>query len=219
MIERDSTHPFINISAVQHQPVVTAPFPHLVIPNFINLAFLPALITTFPVINKRGSIPVTSINLSSIFQQFVAELQGDALRQIIAEKFAINLEDKPPMLTLRGYTTTRDGYIHTDSKDKLITILLYMNPSWSTTDGNLRLLNSKKSLEDYFLEVPAQAGTCLIFAVTPNCWHGHKPFIGKRLSMQLNYLTSQKALRKHYNLHKFTAFIKKKLNLTAKEIM
>jgi SM-20-related protein len=212
MINRNSTQTFINTDQLQQQAVVIAPFPHLVIPNFINLNYLPNLISEFPTITKRGSVPVASVNLSTTFQQFVSELQGDVLKQIIAEKFAINLADKPPMLTLRGYTTTRDGYIHTDSKDKLITLLLYMNPTWDTTEGNLRLLNSNQSLEDYFLEIPANPGTCLIFAVTPNCWHGHKPFIGKRLSMQLNYLTNQKALRKHHNLHSFTALIKKKLS-------
>ena len=103
----------------------------------------------------------------------------------------MDLKDKPTLLTLRGHTTTRDGYIHTDSKDKLITLLLYLNPTWDTHDGKLIAEQQKLTGRLFSGSAATLAGTCLLFAVTPNCWHGHKPFIGKRLSMQLNYLTGQ----------------------------
>jgi SM-20-related protein len=201
---------FLNLTSLEQTPVVETPFPYLVITDFIKPKYLPALIEAFPSFNGRGSIPAASVKAKPVFQQFIDELQGPELKQTIARKFAIDLENKPTMLTLRGYTNERDGHIHTDSKDKLMTLLLYINPNWDSETGKLRLLNSKNSLDDYAVEVSPLAGTCLIFKVTPNCWHGHKPFIGKRLSLQLNYVTDDTALSRHHNRHRLTAILKEK---------
>ena len=64
------------------------------------------------------------------FARLAAELEGDALRQAIAEKFAIDLDGRPTMITVRGHSDGKDGRIHTDSATKLITLLLYLNPVW-----------------------------------------------------------------------------------------
>ena len=36
------------------------------------------------------------------------------------------------MVTARGQSAARDGQIHTDSRTKLITVLIYMNNSWES---------------------------------------------------------------------------------------
>jgi len=200
---------FINIEALQKATLKNEPFPYCVIPAFIKPEYLKPLTENFPDIKYRGSIPTNALSPNSIFHQFVEELQGSDLKEVIAEKFEINLEGKPTMLTLRGATSKRDGKIHTDSKSKLITVLLYMNSTWESAEGKLRLLKNPHSLEDYVEEISPLAGTCLIFKVTPNCWHGHTPFVGKRLSLQLNYLASDTALNKHLNHHRFTAWLKR----------
>jgi SM-20-related protein len=201
---------FINHAALEQAMLKNEPFPYLVIPQFLKPECVSELVKNFPAIANRGSIPADAVQGSGIFKQFIDEMQGPVLRNWIAEKFSIDLKDKPTMLTLRGQTTERDGYIHTDSKSKLITVLVYMNETWDDEGGKLRLLKNKHSLEDYVEEVPALAGTCVMFKVTPNCWHGHKPFIGKRLSMQLNYLAGDAALTKHLNHHRLTAWLKKR---------
>lgn len=205
----ESFESFINFDALQQAQLKQQPFPYLVIPNFINQTYLSALAERFPDISHRGSIPATSVHAEPLFQQFLKELEGNDLKQMIAEKFDMTLQDKPTMLTLRGYTTEKDGRIHTDSKSKLITVLIYMNETWNEEGGKLRLLNNQHSLDDYVEEVAPLAGTCIMFKVTPNCWHGHKPFDGKRLSLQLNYLANDAALNKHLNHHRFTALLKK----------
>jgi SM-20-related protein len=201
----------INFAAIEQASLKLEPFPYVVIPHFLKTDYLPSLIENFPTITHRGSIPASSINQQSLFDQLIKELNGAELKQIIANKFTMDLETKPSMLTLRGNTTERDGVIHTDSKSKLITLLLYMNPSWESEGGKLRLLKNKHSLDDYVEEISPLAGSCVIFKVTPNCWHGHKPFVGKRLSLQLNYLAGEAALVKHQNHHRFTAWLKRLL--------
>lgn len=204
-----ATASLLDLTALAQTPTHWSPFPYSITPNFIQSEQLSTLVNEFPAIASRGSIPATSLVCTPAFQQLLTELEGPALRQAIAEKFSIDLTGKPTMLTLRGYTTERDGMIHTDSKSKLITVLLYMNATWDTEHGKLRLLNSKDSLDDYVAEISPLAGNCLIFKVTPNGWHGHHPFVGKRLSLQLNYLTGDTALTKHLNHHRLTAFFKR----------
>jgi hypothetical protein len=200
---------YINFNALQQAAVQETPFPYMIIPNFINPIHLDNLVQNFPLIAHRGSIPASAVNCQPAFQKFIAELEGETLKQCIAQKFALNLQQKPAMLTLRGHTTERDGQIHTDSKDKLITLLLYMNPQWDTENGKLRLLNDAASLDNYAAEISPLAGSCVIFKVTANCWHGHKPFNGNRLSLQLNYVTGEAAQAKHLNHHRFSAWLKR----------
>ncbi len=39
-------------------------------------------------------------------------------------------------------------------------------------------------------------GKLLVFKVTPNCWHGHYPFEGKRKTLQVNNVTSTDVIKK-----------------------
>ena len=88
------------------------------------------------------------------------------------------------MLTLRAWTTERDGQIHCDSTAKRVTVLLYLNPSsevWGQHEGCLRLLRGPRDLEDYAVEVPPVNGTLLVFPNSAQSWHGHKVFTGPAL--------------------------------------
>jgi hypothetical protein len=58
------------------------------------------------------------------------------------------------------------------------------------------------------VEIPPSLGTCFIFRVTDNCWHGHKIFKGVRRAIQLNYLTDEAALKQHRSRHNITAKLK-----------
>ena len=120
----------------------------------------------------------------------------------------MDLRDRPPMLTVRGRTGKKDGRIHTDSKSKLVTVLLYLNRGWSAPEGRLRLLYNDHDLTRYAAEISPDAGRCLIFKVTPNCWHGHEPFDGERRTIQLNYVASEEARERDLKRHRFSAFLK-----------
>lgn len=201
----------LDIEAVEKAELVQEPFPYMIIDNIIQPQAFKEVIATFPSIQKRGSFPLSSLTYEGAFAQFLSELQDPALKILIAERFEMDLEDKATMVTLRGQTTERDGQIHIDSKSKLITLLVYLNEKWESRDGCLRLLYNNKDLIPYAAEVPPVAGRCLIFKVTPNCWHGHTPFVGERRSIQLNYVTSEEAAERHLKRHKLSAFLKKLL--------
>ena len=111
-------------------------------------------------------------------------------RGAVEKKFGIDLEQRPTMCTVRGCLQKKDGGIHTDSKTKIITVLLYLNEHWSEEGGRLRLLRNGTDLESYAAEVPPTDGTLLLFLRSNNSWHGHKPYEGPRRAVQFNSVTS-----------------------------
>ena len=62
----------------------------------------------------------------------------------------------------------------------MLTGLIYLNESWDSPGGRLRLLRNAHDFEDYIAEVPPIGGTLLMFKHADNSWHGHKPFSGVR---------------------------------------
>lgn len=201
----------LRLSALQQTPVAPLPYPYLVVPQIIKEEYLPRLIADFPDIQHPGSIPVAEANGGPLFHALIEELEGDAMRRVIAEKFRLDLDGLPVFTTLRGVMRNRDGAIHRDSKTKVITALLYFNETWDQPGGRLRILHGNNNLHDYAAEIAPTAGRMLLFKVTDNCWHGHAPVEGKRLSIQMNYLTGKAARGKHAFLHSLSAKIKKRL--------
>jgi len=199
----------LNLQALKNATQHQEPFPYMIIDNIIIPERLTAVLESFPVLSNRGSFPLNALSCSGAFGTLMEELQHPDLRKIIAERFQMDLEEKPPMITVRGHTTERDGQIHVDSVSKLITFLLYLNPNWEAPGGRLRLLYNKRDLAPYAAEIAPEAGRCLIFKVTPNCWHGHEVFTGERRSIQLNYVTSDAARERHLKVHRFSSFLKK----------
>ena len=162
----------------------------------------------FPSINKGGSFPSDSVSYGKSIQSLIDSLEGDQMRAILENKFQVDLKDKPVVSTFRGYSRMKDGKIHSDSKTKIITVLLYLNENWDESIGLLRMLKEKDNIDNYIIEIPASMGSMVAFKVTNNCWHGFIPFEGKRCSIQLNYLY-QEALSQHNFRHKLSSFFKK----------
>ena len=162
----------------------------------------------FPSINKGGSFPSDSVSYGKSIQSLIDSLEGDQMRAILENKFQVDLKDKPVVSTFRGYSRMKDGKIHSDSKTKIITVLLYLNENWDESIGLLRMLKEKDNIDNYIIEIPASMGSMVAFKVTNNCWHGFIPFEGKRCSIQLNYLYTE-ALSQHNFRHKLSSFFKK----------
>jgi SM-20-related protein len=202
----------LDIDGLQRTPVVTEPYPHLILPGFVRGPARAALARDFPQIDKAGSFPVDDLRFGPAFADFIAELEGPALRAAFAEKFAVDLSGRPTMITVRGQARAADGRIHTDSRTKIITVLIYMNESWEADGGRLRLLRSPDRLDDAVAEVPPAAGTLLAFLNTPHSWHGHAPVSGPRRVIQLNWVTSDAVVRRERLRHGLSARVKRLLS-------
>jgi hypothetical protein len=202
----------LDYAALRATPIGTDPFPHVVVPNFVPPAPLRAVLADLPPLNKPGSFPADAVRAGPAADALMKALEGPELREAIAEKFSLDLDHSPTMLTVRGCTSARDGRIHCDSTAKRVTVLLYLNQdtdAFGEHDGCLRLLRGPHDLEDYAVEVPPVNGTLLVFPNGPTSWHGHKTFEGPRYSMQLNYMTTGRKARSELRRHRFSAFFKR----------
>lgn len=202
----------VDFAALRAARVAEDPFPHIIVPHFVPSSALRQVIADFPALGKRGSFPVSAVHLGPAARTLTEELESETLRTALANLFNMDLTDSPTMLTLRSWTSERDGRIHCDSAAKRMTALLYLNPagdSWQEHQGCLRLLRGPGNLDDYVTEIPPVDGTLLVFRNGPHAWHGHKIFTGQRFSIQLNYMTTDAKARSELRRHRISAFLKR----------
>ena len=198
---------YLRLEALRTTPLESEPFPHLVVPGFVSAEGLAAINADYPKISSPGSFPTDQVTFGPAFQRLLDELEGEDFREAFEQKFNVDLAGKPTITTVRGRCDAADGKIHTNSKTKIITVLIYMNPSWENSGGRLRLLRSANDLNDIIVEVPPVAGTLLAFKRSNNSWHGHELFSGERRVIQFNWLTSagnrQIAMLRHHTSASF----------------
>jgi hypothetical protein len=199
----------IDLAAFTAAPLQRDPFDHVIVPGFVPAEALDAVARDFPAVDRPGSFPIESFPYGAGFQRLLDAMHDPAVTDAMAAKFAIDLTGRPIMVTARGRCRPTDGKIHTDSKDKLVTVLIYLNSGWQDSGGRLRLLRRPDDLEDYAVEVPPDAGTLLAFRCTPNAWHGHKPFEGERRAIQINWVSSGFYRWREHARHRLSAWTKR----------
>ncbi|GAA5442958.1 hypothetical protein Misp06_01134 [Microbulbifer sp. NBRC 101763] len=198
----------LTIDQLDRAEVKTSPYPHFYLERSLASDDATALIKEFPSLQKGGSFNIADVEASDRLRHFIQQFDSAKIRKILGEKFDLDLSDKPMMATLRGYSRAKDGRIHTDSKSKLITVLIYLNEEWPSPTGRLRILRNGDDMEDYTDELIPGPGSLLAFKVTDNCWHGYPSFEGKRQSIQINFLTGDRAKNKHQFFHGISAKLK-----------
>ncbi|MFN0043724.1 MAG: 2OG-Fe(II) oxygenase [Alphaproteobacteria bacterium] len=198
----------IDLTRLNDTKLSTDPFEFVIVPGFVKHDALAALHEDFPAVPGPGSFPASILRYGAHFQCLMDELQGPEMRDAIERKFNVDLTNRPTMVTVRGRCRAEDGAIHTDSTTKIITALIYLNGKWQSPDGMLRMLRGANDLEDYVAEVPPQDGTLLAFKRSDCSFHGHKSFVGERRSVQLNWVTDLRVVRRELGRHRFSAWLK-----------
>jgi SM-20-related protein len=199
----------LNLDMLRAATVESEPFRYTIIPGFLSPATVSKINATYPKIERGGSYPIESLEANMGIKAVIDELDGPAFEKLIEQKFDVELAGRPKMYSLRGYTRAKDGSIHTDSKDKIITVLLYLNENWQQPGGRLRILRNGRDVDDFAAEVPPDNGTLLVFKRSETSWHGHHPFEGQRRSLQMNWMTSEGSKGFHAIRHKISAAVKK----------
>jgi SM-20-related protein len=200
----------LRLDTLRVTPIERDPFEHVIVKDFIEDDKLKKVLADYPEVPGPGSHPPSALKIAGSFKDLIDEMLDTPFRKAVEEKFDIDLTDRPTMYTVRGFLRERDGKIHTDSKTKIITVLLYMNAdSWSSPAGRLRLLRNGSDLENYAVEIEPVAGTLLIFRRSDTSWHGHHPYEGKRRAIQLNWVTDQSVVDREQGRHGFSSMIKR----------
>jgi hypothetical protein len=199
----------LNINKLNQAELRKDPFDYTVVPGFLSAKSLGSVIDSYPDIFQGGSYPLDTVTVSPDLQAVIDEMNGAEFERAIEDKFGVELTGLPKMYSLRGYCRKSDGKIHCDSKDKVITVLLYLNDTWAHQGGKLRILRSANDLEAYSEEVPPDDGTLLVFRRSDTSFHGHGPFEGVRRSIQMNWMISENKRAFHKIRHKISAGFKK----------
>lgn len=188
---------------------VHSPFSYLTARNLLDRTMLDELTDDFPFLTGPGLFPPSELCYGPVFAELIEEIRQPRLRLLMEEKFEIDLADKPLMVTVRGFCQKKDGRIHVDSTDKLVTCLLYLNgPHWPEQGGRLRLLRGPHSLDDPIAEIAPDGGTLVAFRRSDQSWHGHEPYEGERRAIMFNWMRSEAVLRKNLLRHKLSSFAK-----------
>jgi hypothetical protein len=178
----------LQISALEQTKLESSPFEHVVVKDFIGNDAISEINRDYPEINDPKNFQIEDLSFGPGFEQFLTELQSDEVREAVGRKFGVDLTGKPSQITVRRLCEAGDGKIHTDSRTKIISALVYFNEEWAHEGGQLRLLRSESNLEDYAVEVPPKAGTLLVFRRCDHSYHGHKPFDGERRMVQIAWV-------------------------------
>ena len=199
----------IDLNAISKADVAREPFQFFATGNVLPKTDLEAIRRDFPKIEKPGIFPLSELTYGPAFGKLIDDIRSPALAKAVGEKFGVDLTDLPLMITVRGRAQAKDGRIHTDTKDKVVTCLLYLNEDWDEGGGRLRMLRGPDDLEDYAVEIPPNGGTFASFKVSDKSYHGHKPFVGERRYVMFNWVQSDAALNRQLGRHKLSARIKK----------
>jgi hypothetical protein len=209
----------INLEAFEAAPLMREPFAFAMVPHFVRAEAMPGINADYPLVTHPGSFPLPTLDYGPAFARFIEAIQGPEFARAVERKLGVDLKGRPTMVTARGVSAARDGQIHTDSRTKLITVLIYMNNEWEAKTGRLRLLRSPDNLEDVIAEVPPDEGTMLIFKNEPNAWHGFHAFEGPRRVIQLNWVTDMGVVKREQFRHRISAFFKRLRGKPAQERM
>ncbi len=200
VLDRDDT-------LVRHEP-----FPFLIASGLLADANRARLDADFPRYPSAGFFPHEQADCGPTINALIDELTSPAIADAIGNRLGIaSLGRLPTLVTICRALNKRHGTIHTDSKSKVATALLYFNETWPDTSGGcLRFLKRADSIEDLVCaEVRPLYGNFVVFRRSDNSYHGHLPFAGERRVIQIAWLTSENEKLRKTRRGKFSRLFKK----------
>lgn len=181
-----------DLQALRDAEVKEEPYRYLAVPNFVRPDALAALRDDFPDIKGVGPVEPHEIESGPSFEALVRAFGGPEVQEIFAQKFGEEMLGKPTVFKIRKWEVPTGGYIHTDSRSKLLAALIYFNPEWPAEGGRFRVLRSGTDMEDYADEILPLDGTLVAFRRSDRSFHGYKPYEGERRMIQMNYVDPAK---------------------------
>ena len=166
----------------------------------------------FPRYPSAGFFPWDPADCGPAVNSLVEQLTAPAFAGLIGQRLGIaDLGRYPTLVTLCRLLNKRHGTIHTDSKSKVATALLYLNPLWpDTSDGCLRFLGKINDIDATVApELPPLYGEFAVFKRCDNSFHGHLPYEGERRVIQVAWLTSEEEKLRKTKRGKFSRLFKK----------
>ncbi|NEX95118.1 2OG-Fe(II) oxygenase [Caulobacter sp. 17J65-9] len=193
--------PVLDLEALRQAEVKTDPYVYLHGTGVVRPEMIAAVQASFPDIRTTGFHPVEDYAPHGAFGELIDELRGEALNEVLSDKFGIDFTALPQLITIRKLSAAHEGRIHTDGDKKVMSLLIYLNDAWDSPAGRFRVLRGKDDFEDYAAEVPPETGAFVAFLRADNSWHGHTPFVGERRVVQVAWLRSQEDVDRKRRTH------------------
>jgi len=188
------------------------PFHFLVAHEQLPAGAAAELARDFPNYSSAGFFPYEEKDCGPSINALIGQLTDPAVASAVGARLGIgDLGRYPTLITLCRHLNKRHGTIHTDSRSKVATALLYFNPSWpDTSAGCLRFLNRIDDIEDLAApEIRPLYGNFVVFRRAENSFHGHLPYEGERRVIQIAWLTSEDEKLRKTQRGKLSRFFKK----------
>jgi Rps23 Pro-64 3,4-dihydroxylase Tpa1-like proline 4-hydroxylase len=166
----------------------------------------------FPKYSGAGFFPYDAGECGESVNELVEAITSPGFASAVGTKLGIDdLGQYPTLVTICRHLNKRHGTIHTDSKSKIATALIYLNPNWhDTSDGCLRFLSKIDDIDATVApEVKPLYGEFVIFKRAENSFHGHLPYEGERRVIQVAWLTSEEEKLRKTQRGTATRFFKK----------
>ncbi|MEM7021259.1 MAG: 2OG-Fe(II) oxygenase [Pseudomonadota bacterium] len=185
-----------DLEALAKAPVKQDPYQYLVVPHFVRADALAAIRRDYPDIQGIGPVEPHEIASGPGFDAMVRALGGPEVAEHFARKFGDDIIGTRTVFKIRKWEGPEGGYIHTDSKSKLVSVLIYFNESWDDEGGRFRVLRSATDMDDCAEEILPLDGTLVAFRRCDHSYHGYKSYEGERRMIQMNYVDPAKLKKK-----------------------
>jgi len=170
------------------------PFPFMIAHGQLPDEARSELERDFPKYSSAGFFPYDPSDCGPSVNALVEQLTTPEFASAIGRYLGIeNLGKYPTLVTICRALNKRHGTIHTDSRSKVATALLYLNTQWpDSSDGCLRFLHRVDNIDDVVApELKPLYGEFAVFKRCDNSFHGHLPYEGERRVIQVAWLTSE----------------------------
>jgi len=207
-----SASPLFDPERLRGAEVRSTPFSFLIAHDQLPAETAHALREDFPKYASAGFFPYEQSDCGPSINRLIGDLTDPAVASAVGAKLGIdNLGQYPTLVTLCRALNKRHGTIHTDSRSKVSTALLYLNESWpDTSDGCFRFLNRVDAIDDLAApEVKPLYGNFVVFKRADNSFHGHLPYEGERCVIQVAWLTSEEEKLRKTRRGKLSRLFKK----------
>lgn len=166
----------------------------------------------FPRYASAGFFPYDPGDCGPSVNMLIENLTAPEFARAVGKHLGIDdLGQYPTLVTLCRLLNKRHGTIHTDSKSKVATALLYLSPRWpDTSAGCLRFLHRIDDIDAMVVpELTPLYGELAVFKRCDNSFHGHLPYEGERRVIQVAWLTSEEEKLRKTRRGKFSRIFKK----------
>lgn len=192
--------------------VTDTPFAFLIASRQLPESARAELAADFPRYRGAGFFPHDPADCGPSVNRLVEELSSGAFADAIGARLGIpHLGHHPSLVTICRSLNRRHGNVHTDSRSKVVTALLYLMDDWPADEhgGCLRFLARQDDIESLLApEIRPVYGNLAAFRRADNSWHGHLPFEGERRVIQVAWLTDAREKARKTQRGRLSRFVK-----------